>query len=378
MQRISGPGVPLPAPTNLYPSELYNSAYDFGSNHVLLEPGQSIQVPGGDWLIQVGSFSLLQVFDPIGNYWSGADAFRGQRMQIFNDGQTRRILNPTGVPIAAVVAGGGASFAQSTAMITANVGGSTWQAIVGGSLAVASIVNPGASFTLPPIVMLPDPPAYAANGIGGVPATARATLTNGTVSAVNLGNVGAGYTAATVTGLLLPNPYGPDVGAATPGSVTFTLTNAGLITAALCTYNGASLATLSALTLTAAGGAGSGATITPVIGQAVAAASITAGGAGWGTAANPAKVTSTGGQPASVSAIGNATAELTGFKPRDANIIGTCNAGGTITALTIVDNGLFVGAANIAISPGETVPTTAATLTFTMGGVNDTAYLQPL
>jgi hypothetical protein len=377
MQRINGSGVPLPAPQNLYPSELYNAAPDFGNNEIALQPGQGIPLPPGDYMVTVGSYSILQILDPIGNYWRHASAPRGQPFWLFNDGYTRRIVNLTGCPIAAVVAGGGTSFAQATCTVTANVGGSTWQPIVGGSLGVNSITAPG-SFNLPPLVLIPDPPVYAANSIGGVPAYGTSTLTNGTVSHVSLTDVGAGYTAATITGYLLPNPYDPSVGTATPGTVNFTLTNAGIITAVLPTNNGGSLGTPTTITLTAAGGSGSGATITPVVMQTVVSAATTSVGAGWGNVANPAKITTTGGQPASVSAIGNSSVELTGFKPRDANITGTTNAAGCITALTLIDGGLFVGTPGVAIIPGGTVPTTAATIALTMGGVNDGIYVQPL
>jgi len=377
--RISGPGLGLPLPQFLYPSQLYNTPPDVGSNKVVLSPGAALPLPPGDLILTPGSYSFLQILDPITGGWSLFDTPRGQPAHHFSPGDsTRRLANLLGCPIAAIIAGGGTSFTQATATITASTGGSTWNAIVGGSLGVKSITAAGSAFTVQPLVLLPDPPAFSANGVGGIPALAYATLTGGTVSGVTLSQVGAGYTQATITGLIVPSPFDPNIGTIVPGTVTFTLTNSGVITGAICTDNGAPLATLTNLTLTAAGGAGSGATLTPMVLQTIASASIAAGGAAWGTATAPARIFSNGGVPVSVSAIGNNTVELTGFKPRDAYIIGTTNAGGTITATTITDSGLFVAAATAAFSSGGTVPTTAASVVFTMGTANDTVTVQPL
>lgn len=380
-QRISGPGVGLPPPQNLYPSELYNVPYDLGTPRITLTQGQALEIPAGDWLIGLGSLAILQWLDPVSNTYRtlSTSSALGQPQKIFSAGDgTLRVINPTEVPVAAVVAGGGTSFTQATVTITANIGGSEWNAIVGGSLAVASIVNPGAGFTLPPLVLVPDPPTYGANGVGGVPAAFYALLNSGTVSAVVASNVGAGYQAATITGMLVPSQFDPNFGAITPGSVTFTLTNAGLITAALCQNSGAPLSTVSALTLTAAGGAGTGATITPVVLQTISSDSIVAGGAGWGTATDFPSILSTGGGVTTSSAVSNPIADLTDFVPRRANISATTNAGGTITAVSVIDSGLFASAVTAAIAPAGTVPTAAASITFAMGGGHTTVMLQPL
>ena len=377
--RISGPGLGLPLPSFLYPSQLFNTPPDIGSNRVVLSPGAALPLPAGDLLVSVGNFGLLQFLDPLTNGWSSFDTQHGQPQEVYSPGDsTRRIANLLGCPISAIIVDGGTGFTQATAAITASVGGSTWNAIVGGSLAVKSITAPGAGFTVQPLVLLPDPPSYSANNVGGIPALAYAALTNGTVSGVTLNQVGAGYQQATITGLIVPSPFDPAVGSITPGTVTFTLTNSGVITGAVCTDNGAPLATLTALTLTAAGGGGSGASLTPIVLQTIAAATIAAGGAAWGTATAPARIFSNGGVPVSVSAIGNTTVELTGFKPRDAYIVGTTNAGGTITGTTIVESGLFTAVPTAAFASGGTIPTTAASVTFSMGTAEAVVTVQPL
>ena len=369
---ISGPGVGLPYPQNLYPTDLFNAPVDSPTNYVMLEGGQNIVVPAGEWWVDTGSLGVLEYLDPVTGVWRGFEAVRGQPQVVHSDGFTRRIANQTGCPIAAVIPNGGSGFAQSTATITANVGGSTWQAIVGGSLSVSTISATGSGFTIPPIVFIPAPPNP------GVQATAHAAITNGTVSSVTLDDVGAGYTAATVSAVILPSPADLGTGIVT-GQVNFTLLNSGKITAALCTNNGAPLSTITALTLTAAGGAGSGATITPVVMQTIIGATVVAGGAGWGTTTAPAKILSVGGYPASVSAIGNAAIELTGYRPRSFDGLGNCNAGGTIASVYTVDSGLFVNSVTSAVAPGGgDLPTTLASIVFTMGTANTRVLIQPL
>ena len=370
-QRISGPGQYPPRPSNLYPTELMNAPADFGSNLQTLAPGQAIPVPAGSYAVGVGNLSVLQWLDPVTGVWRTHGAARGQPTYVESNGFNWRVGNFTGCPISAVVAGGGTGFSASTATITANVGGSTWQAVVGGSLSVSTINAAGAGYTMPPLVLIPAP------GQGGVPASGYATLTSGTVSAVSLTNFGAGYATAP-TAVLLPNPTDPNAGSITNATVTLVLNaaNAAKITAAICTNPGATLATLSALTLTAAGGAGSGATITPVILQTMTGASVVAGGTGF---TGGAALSTIGGLPASVSAITNPTTEMTGYVPRPASALLTA-AAGTITSVSaIYDGGLFVGTPTAVVTPlSGILQTASASVTPIMGSANDSVLLQPL
>lgn len=372
-QYIGGPGVPLPYPQNLYPSELYNAPADAPTNLLTLSGGDTLTIPAGRWLVGVGGVSVMQFLDPVTGVWRGTDPTRVSPQYMLSDGFTRRVANLTGCPVAAIVAGGGSGFAQATATLTSNVGGSTWQAIVGGALSVSTIAAAGKNYTLAPEVFIPAPP------VGGVQATAYAALTSGSVTTVSLTNFGAGYTSAPVA-VILPSPVDPNAGTITQATVTLIL-DAGkstAITGGLCTYNGAPLATISALTLTAAGGAGTGATITPVVMQTVTSATATAGGAGWGNAAAPAGVTTTGGQPTTASVNANPAIEMTGFRPRQAQISVTCNAGGTISAPVVMDGGLFAAAPSAVIITGGALPTTLASITLALGTATDTVLLQPL
>lgn len=370
-QRISGPGQYPPRPTNLYPTELMNAPADFGSNLQTVAPGQVVPVPAGSYSVNPGLYSVLQWLDPVTGIWRTHSPSRGQPVYVESNGFNWRVGNFTGCPIGAVVAGGGSGFSASTATITANVGGSLWTAVVGGSLSVSTVNNAGSGYTMAPLVLIPAP------GQGGVPASAYASLSSGTVSGVTLVNNGAGYATAP-TAVLLPNPTDPNAGSITNATITLVLNaaNAAKITAAICTNPGAQLATLSALTLTAAGGAGTGATITPVIMQTMTGASVVAGGTGF---TGGAALSTIGGIPASVSAITNPTIELTGFTPRPAAALLTA-AAGTITSVSaIYDGGLFVGTPTAVVVPLTGVLQTAsASVTPIMGSANDTILMQPL
>jgi hypothetical protein len=379
-QIISGPGVGLPYPAALYPPNLNGAPLDVNSNYIGMPPGGALVFPATNAngiLFDTGACSVLQWLDPVTGVWRLDQRVTGGVQHVTSDGFTRRVANLTGCPVSAIIAGGGSGFAQATATITANIGGSTWQAIVGGSLSVSTISAVGANYTLPPIVHIALPPSP------GIPASAHSTIANGTVSAVTLDNFGAGYLTATVGAAILPSPFDPNAGTITTASVTIILNaaNATAITGALCTYNGTALASASiaSLTLTAGGAGGSGATITPLVMQTVVSASVVAGGGGWGDAAMPGGGTTTGGGgTTSVSAIANPAVEMTNFKPRQAWIAFTSSAAGALSAPVVTDPGLFLTAPTVLLSSGGSLPTTLASVALTLGSLNDTIMCQPL
>ena len=381
MQIINVVGGSLPLPQYLYPTQLTGDPVDVATPYINLPAGAAISLPvaSAQYFVNLGNYSVLQYLDPVSNTWKGITAQRSGKLHVPSDGVTRRIANLTGCPVAAVVVNGGSNFSQATAAITPNVGGSTWQPIVGGTLSLTSIVSGGSGYTVPPMLLIPEPPAAIGGNVGGVPATAYATLTGTSVTGVTFSNIGAGYpTAPAVT--VVPSPYDPNLGAITNATITLGIiaANQGKITAALCTNNGAPLATISALTLTAAGGAGSGATITPQVLQTVTGSSVVAGGVAWGTATAFPKVMSVGGFSTAVEGIANPVADLAGYRVRPIEAFGTTNAGGTITGVTLNDTGLFLNVPTAAIASGGTVPTGAASVTFTTGSSFDTITLQPL
>lgn len=384
---ISAVGLSCPPPQNLYPSELAGAPLDAPSNLITLNAGDAIYLPAQStqYAIDLGQILSLEFNDAVTGTWRiGADvASRNSLNYVQSNGSNFRIANRTGCPVSAIVANGGSGFTQATATLTPNLGGSTWQPIIGGSLTLTTVSNPGAGYTVPPLVLIPSPTPAGTNGsVGGIPATAYATLTNGTVSGVTMDHNGAGYQSAPIA-VLVPSQFDPNFGSITQATVTFGINAAttGAVTGALVTNFGAPLATVSALTLTAGGGLGTGATITPQVLQTIVSGSVVAGGAGWGTATSPAVVQAVGGGAVSVAAtnLSNPAIDFSGFKPSTALLGTTTNAGGTITAVTLIGGGgLFLSMPTAAIASGGTLPTTLASITFTMGSGRGMAMLQNL
>lgn len=370
---MSGSGIGLVFPQNLYPSELNNVPYDLGNAFQTIAPGAVMVVPRGDWLIEVGPYSHLQWKDPITTIWRNHNTARRGLHHIVSDGGNIRVANMTGCPVAGVITNAGSGAVQGTASITPSTGNSTWLAIVGGRLtAVSTISAAGSNFTVQPLVFIPDPPSP------GVQATAYAVLTNGSVSAVTILNGGAGYTGSTITGLIFPNPTDPNINTITNGTVVFTVGAAGSLTAALCTNPGqpiaaASLTTMS-LSITGAGAAA----VTPQIIQTITSVTIGGGGTGFGNAL-VSGITTSGGGATGTDATNNPIISLTGFIPRPAQIWATSNAGGTLVSTVINDGGLFLSAPQALVTSATGIaPTAAATLTLGMGTANDGWNIQPL
>lgn len=394
---LAGPGQSLAVPQNLYPSALFNAPLDVGTNTLGLAPGDSIALPAGDWLVDNGRISLIQYLDPVQGIWRGFNSAHQDVAHYTSDGFNVRVANLTGCPVAAQVTAGGTGWVQSSTTVTSNSGGSTWAPIVGGAITTSSITSAfnagspigGLNFGVAPILFLPLPPvAQSSNapvtlsnaitaplgGFGGVPASGYTTISNTSVSAVSIQNVGAGYTGTTLAAVILPNPYDPNLASTTAISQAtcyFNLGFNGQITAVLCTNNGAPTA---APALTAAG-AGSGATISAVNMTCLTGISVTNGGAGWNNLAT--ELSTVNGRPGSTSAIANPAIDLSTYIPRKASVqLNSTSAGVVSLAAVIVDPGLFVGTPTVLLS-GNTVPTSAATIGLTLGGLNDYVILQP-
>jgi hypothetical protein len=384
-QPLSGPGVGLPINQNLYPSELYNAPYDFSNNRQALAPGESLVLPAGDWYVSLGCYLVLQFLDPITGVWASGStaAWSGGNHFVKSDGFTCRIANLTGCPVGAVITAYGSGYVQSgTTIAVTGGGGSTWQPIVGGQLQLAagSIVTSqaGAGYGVAPLVFI-QPPASAANnsnGVGGIPASGYAGIANGTVSGFTFTNPGAGYTTIPLA-VVVPSPFDPNLSTGiTQASITFSLTGSGSITGVLCTNNGAPLSNPANITLTISG-AGSQATIVPVVMQTITGASVTGAGTGYGTVA--VLITSVGGNP-SAGTITNSPDYLNlAWRPRPAQISATINGTGTLSvqAGSIIDGGLFENKPTPVIVPSiESTSISGATVTFTMGSVSDIAVIQ--
>lgn len=388
-QRINGPGVGLPVPQNLYPSDLYGMPYDSASSRIALAPGDTLPIPAGDWFVNTGMYCVIQFLDPVSNTWNMGPnaAYLGGHQFVVSDGFNVRVANLLGCPLTASVTSYGSGYVQATTTITATGGTSTWAPIVGGQL-TPTVISAGAGYGIAPEVFLPGPPGPAnnSNGVGGIQASAWANISSGTLtlaSGVSMNNPGAGYNSP-ATIVLLPCPTDPNLSTGiTAATVIFSLTGSGSITGALCTNPGVPI-TPANITLTVTG-AGTQGTVVPNVMQTVTAASVSGAGSGYGTIS--ALLTTVGGVP-STGTITNSPEFLgLAWRPRPANIglAVTLAANGTLATQvgTIYDGGLFLTNS----APGfvlQTLPITAttvavvgATIALTMGSRHDIVTLQP-
>lgn len=390
---ISGPGIGLPFPQNLYPSQLNNSPPDSATNRIALAPGETLPIPAGHWYVNIGQYCVLQFKDPVTNAWSMGPnaAWVGGQQFVISDGFNVRVANLTSCPVAAVVESYGTSgtYLQATTTITATPGNSTWLPVVGGQL-TPTVISVGAGYGVAPEIFIPPPPPASnnVNGVGGIAASAWSNIASGTLvlaTGVSMTNPGAGYPTP-VTVVLVPSPTDPNLSTGiTNATVIFSLTGTGSLTGAICTNPGAPVSNPNQVTLAVAG-AGTGASLSAMCLQTVKLVSVTGAGVGYGTIS--ALLTTVGGVPSTGSIANNPDGLGLAWRPRPAQVgLATiAGAGGTITANTlgtIYDGGLFLtnSAPNyvIATQPtsATTVSVTNATIALTMGGRNDIVTIQP-
>ncbi len=384
---LSGPGLGLPYPQSLYPSELNNAPQDIPGNRLALAPGDTYVIPAGDYMFSLGLYLVPQFLDPITNIWvTGTSASYARDTNfISSDGFNVRIANLTGCVVSASVINPGTNYVQATTTITAigTFAGAapTLLPIVGGALNISggTLVSNGAGYGVAPLVLIPPPPPAQsnANGVGGIPATAQAIIASGTVSSISITNPGAGYPTAPIA-VIVPSPFDPNLSVGiTNAAVAFTLASAGLIMGALVTNHGSPLnnGSLASVTLSI-GGAGASGSLTANVMQTVVAATVSGPGVGYGTANT--LITTVGGVPATGTITNNPDANYLAWLPRPAQIgLTPANTSVSIgSAGAIYDGGLFEGAPGIVVAPNG-ILTTVATVALVMGSKYDIAVIQP-
>lgn len=386
---LSGPGVGLPLPQNLYPSYLQNAPIDTPTNRLALAAGEVFVIPAGTWFIDPGSYCVLQFLDPVNGIWSAGPgcAWLAGRQYVKSDGFNVRVANLTGCVYNIVPIAYGSAYVQaSTSLTIIGPSGVSASPIVGGQLTLVggTLTSNGAGYGLPPLVMIPAPPSAAnnSNGVGGIPASAYAVISSGTVSGITFTNPGAGYPSAPIA-VLVPNPADPNLNTGiTQATVAFSLVGSGSIVGALVTNNGAPLpdGSLSNVTVTI-GGAGSSASMAANVMQTVKAGTVVGTGLGYGTLG--ALLSSTGGAGSAGTVTNGPEVLGLAFRPRPAQINLAVTGGGTIAAQTgtIIDGGLFLSAPNAVIAtnplPGANVTVSGATVSFVMGSRPDIITVQP-
>lgn len=390
-QPLSGPGVGLPLPQNLYPANILSGGpLNTPTNRMGLAPGDALPLPAGNWYVDC-LYSTIEVQDPITGTWMilPSSAWRGGPQYVKSDGFTCRVANRTGcVASVSVTAPGDGNYVQSTTTVTVTGSTASVVPIVGGALALSggTLTANGAGYGKPPIVLIPAPANYNtnANGVGGIPASGYCTIASGTISGFTFNNPGAGYQTAP-TAVIVPDPTDPNISTGiTAGTITFTLTAAGSLTGALVRNGGAAI-TPANITLTVAG-AGANGTLTANVMQSITAASIVGSMLGpFGTVA--ALLTTVGGAPNAGTFTNDPFGLYQAFRPRPAQI-GLSVTGAATSTLTpqtgkIYDGGLFqstptgIIAVNMVMGSNTGTLTNTGTLVLTTGGTNDIVTIQP-
>lgn len=386
-QRLGATGLGLPLPQSLYPTLLSGAPIDQPGNLVSLSPGDSLVVPAGEWLIDLGMYCILQYFDPIQGVWTigVAPGWQGGiPMTVVSDGSNVRVANLLSCPFDAVIANAGSGYVQASTTITpVPDNGSKWLPIVGGAVTTVSMVTNGAGYGVAPLVIVPPPPPAAnnANGVGGVQCEAYAVISGGSVTGVSFTNPGAGYPTVP-TAVIVPSPFDPNLNIGiTQATVLLSLTGAGSLTGVLCTNSGAPLASVTGGFTLAVGGAGTSGSLTAKILQTITGASVTTAGTGFG-ASNTIGLTTAGGGAAAGAIANNDDGLGISFRPRPAQIslTSSAGAGGTITTQngTIIDGGLFCSNPTAVLQiPFNTGSIAGGTIALALGSVRDKVKIQP-
>lgn len=197
-----------------------------GGGVIALASGGVWFPPPGEWLVQCGTNTSMQWWDPIAQSWRNQVSASNIADYFSTDGYNYRLFNQTGTilsaPITAAGSGGtnGIGFAATGAAINFSAPGTggalaTGYVIVGGSVQAPTITQAGSGFLMPPLVVIDAPPP------GGIQATATAALTaGGGIASITMANVGAGYAASPNFYLIPQSPYyqgGPSGGVVAAG-----------------------------------------------------------------------------------------------------------------------------------------------------------------
>lgn len=251
LQKISGQ-VNLPSPV-LPIAMPAGSIFNLPAGQGIVGAFGSVQSPQlasgnpltGQYIVQLGQYTTLQVFDYQLQYWRNVNVAPMSTLMVTSDGTNFRIINSTGCPVGAVItaagtagtngfygfnsatgpistpggvvlpgaamtmAGGVGNPGNAIFTIVASAGGSSWNAIVGGAVNTTisatgtlfqagpfsgtgtSVTGSGGSgYTRQPIIVFVPPPNQGAQPY--ILPTATCTISGGAINAVTVTQQGAG------------------------------------------------------------------------------------------------------------------------------------------------------------------------------------------
>jgi hypothetical protein len=338
----------------------------------------------GQYIIQLGPYTDLQVFDSNLLTWRKVEINGSTSVTVSGDAANFRLANTTGVAIAGLIQAGGTGATNGFNTVTASLsaGGSTWNTMVGGAInPTLQIVAAGTLYTQRPMVLAIPPTNQNTPYI--LP-TAVAAITSGIISAVTVTQVGAGLVANPTWTVI--NAVGDTTGSGASIASTAALQGSGTLTALYTTgnYGTAGLTSVPTWTFTPS----STVTATAICDFTVTSISVAAAGAAYGNA-QPVGITTFGQQTTNTAVLitGNTLFDKSVCLPRNLSAQATSTAGGAVgtagnvLVTTIHDPGRgFQLVPNLFVIPGGTsvAVTTNAQLTALVGGQNDVTILQPL
>jgi hypothetical protein len=339
-----------------------------GTNTVELQAGAVYYVPPGTFNIRHGSASTIQTYDPVLGVWRPIGYDGGNWEQVDSDGNNYRVANQTGCAVAALLTQAGTTGYTSPPTVTPSAGGSAWQAILGSTVSSITVTATGANYVYPPIVLIQAP------GFPGIPAAGYSTLNaSGGVASVTMNDVGAGYT--TVPFITFWNDPRDTTGGNAAGVAV--LAGLGTVTGLLCTNHGSPITSGTVPTLTFSGGGGASAAAVAIMDWAVTSYAVTGAGSGYAGALEISTIGT--GIPTTATAYTNPNTQASFLRTNPPQIVGALSGTGiTATGQILVDSGHIGGVtSNIAaLIIGGGAPTTVATLTLGVGGVNSYLWIQ--
>lgn len=217
-------------------------------NGNVVQTGQPLT---GQYLLNLGAASSLQVLDPASTRWMTVANGPNVGLPCSSDNASFRLVNTTGCPVSGTItnAGSGLTNGYNTVSVTASAGGSTWNTLVGGAInSTITITSGGSGYTQPPILAF-DPPANQGSAPYILP-TATCTISGGAVNAVTVVNAGAGLVSAP-TVRVIP-AQGDTTGGGAVLTVNATLAGSGTLTAIWPAIYGAALGTAPTLSFSPA------------------------------------------------------------------------------------------------------------------------------
>jgi hypothetical protein len=339
----------------------------------------------GQYLVNLGPFTTLQMYDSVLQTWRNISPANGLPIYVSGDGTNWRLANTTGVAVGAIVqtAGTGLTNGFNTVTATQSAGGGTWNTIVGGAInPTLQIVAAGTLYTQRPIVVFNPNPNQGSTPY--ILPQAITTITAGLISAVTVTQVGAGHVGQpTVT--VIPAP-GDTTGGGGSLACTAALTGSGTLTALYTTGNYGTVGLTAVPTFTFS--PASTITATAIPNFTVTSVSVVAAGAAYGNA-QPVAILTAGQQTVTTAALltGNSYFDKNIVLPRNVSIQATSIASGALgtaanlLACTIHDPGFgFQLVPQLFVVPGGNVVavTTTAQLTAIVGGQNDISVIQSL